>query len=260
MKFKKNLFIYILSGLFILMAGIPFSVNTSYALLKWQADYAKAVGLLKDKKYNAALKISKEALRESKNPETYELVANVLQFLKEYKLSTHYYQKSLVSIVKLDKNNKNTGKYIDLLKNSIALNYLLRGNNFLKSGKINYAVMLYKKGLKYANDRHLSDILMLNTAMGYENFKPNHFRKALYYSNNVIKNNPKNSYAYFIKGRAEYGIDELDLSLQDLKTAYKLNPKSKLIQNAIKIVKKDIYYKKHKEMSRIKQSSKNLFK
>ncbi|MCL4498298.1 MAG: hypothetical protein M1412_01985 [Deltaproteobacteria bacterium] len=259
MKFKKHLFIYVFS-LFILIAGISFSAKASYALLKWQADYAKAVGLLKNKKYNSALKISKEALIESKNPETYELVANVLQFLKEYKLSTHYYKRSLAEVLKLNENNKNTGKFIDSVKNSIALNYLLRGNNFLKSGKIDPAVMLYKKGLKYANDRHLSDILMLNTAMGYENSKPNHFRKALYYSNNVIKNNSKNSYAYFIKGRAEYGIDELDLSLQDLKTAYKLNPKNRFIQSAIKMVKKDIYYKKHKEMSRIKQSSKNLFK
>ena len=260
MKFKKNLFIYILSGLFILIAGISFSAKASYALLKWQVDYNKAIVLFKNKKYNSALKISKEALRESKNPETYELAANVLQFLKEYKLSTHYYKKSLASILKLNKNNKNTGKFIDSVKNSIALNYLLRGNNLLKSGKINYAIMLYKKGLKYANDRHLSDILMLNTAMGYENSKPNHFKKALYYSNNVIKNNSKNSYAYFIKGRAEYSIGELELSLQDLKTAYKLNPKSKLFQNAVNLVKKDIYYKKHKETNHIKQISKNLFK
>ena len=260
MKFKNNLFIYILFNLFILVAGVSFSVKASYALLKWQADYNKAIVSLKNKKYNSALKISKEALRESKNSETYELVANVLQFLKEYKLSTHYYKRSLAEVLKLNENNKNTGKFIDSVKNSIALNYLLRGNNFLKSDKINSAVMLYKKGLKYANDRHLSNILMLNTAMGYENSKPNHLRKALYYSNSVIKNNSKNSYAYFIKGRAEYGLNELSLSLQDLKTAYKLNPKNKLIQSAINIVKKDIYYKKHKEMNLIKQSSKNLFK
>ena len=260
MKFKKNLFVYILFNLFILAAGVSFSVNTSYALLKWQTDYNKAIASLKNKKYNSALKISKEALRESKNPETYELAANVLQFLKEYKLSTYYYKKSLAEVLKLNKNNKNTGKFIDSVKNSIALNYLLRGNGLLKSGKIDPAVILYKKGLKYANDRHLSNMLMLNMAMGYENSKPNHFRKALYYSSNVIKNNPKNSYAYFIKGRAEYSLNELSLSLQDLKTAYKLNPKNRFIQSAINIVKKDIYYKKHKEMSRIKQSSKNLFK
>ena len=259
MQFKKHLFIYVFS-LFILIAGISFSDKASYALLKWHADYNKAIGLFKNKKYNSALKISKEALRESKNPETYELAANVLQFLKEYKLSTHYYKRSLAEVLKHNENNKNTGKFIDSVKNSIALNYLLRGNNFLKSDKINSAVMLYKKGLKYANDRHLSDILMLNTAMGYENSKPNHFKKALYYAGNAIKNNPKNAYAYFIKGRAEYSLNELSLSLQDLKTAYKLNPKNRFIQSAINIVKKDIYYKKHKEMSRIKQSSKNLFK
>ena len=259
MQLKKHLFIYVF-GLFILIACISFSVKASYALLKWQADYSKAIGLLKNKKYNSALKISKEALRESKNPETYELAANVLQFLKEYKLSTHYYKRSLAEVLKLNENNKNTSKFIDSVKNSIALNYLLRGNNFLKSGKINPAVMLYKKGLKYANDRHLSDILMLNAAMGYENSKPNHIKKALYYAGNVIKNNPKNAYAYFIKGGAEYSLKELNLSLQDFKTAYKLNPKSKLFHNAVNIVKKDIYYKKHKEMSRIKQSSQNLFK
>lgn len=259
MQFKKHLFIYVFS-LFILIAGISFSAKASYALLKWQADYNKAIGLFKNKKYNSALKISKEALRESKNPETYELAANVLQFLKEYKLSTHYYKRSLAAVLKLNENNKNTGKFIDSVKNSIALNYLLRGNGLLKSGKINPAVMLYKKGLKYANDRHLSDILMLNTAMGYENSKPNHFKKALYYAGNAIKNNPKNAYAYFIKGRAEYSLNELSLSLQDLKTAYKLNPKNRFIQSAINMVKKDIYYKKHKEISRIKQSSKNLFK
>lgn len=213
MKIKKNLFIYILFDLFILIAGISFSVNTAYALLKWQADYNKAIGLLKNKKYNSALKISKEALKESKNPETYELV-----------------------------------------------NYLLTGNNFLRSRKINSAVMLYKEGLKYANDKHLSDILMLNMAMGYENSRLKRFKKAIYYSSRVIKNNPKNSFTYFIKGMAEYGLNELSLSLQDLKAAYKLNPKSKMIKNAIYVVKKDITDKKHKEIKNIKQSSENLFK
>lgn len=260
MKIKKKLFVYILFNLLALLTCISFTVNSSYALLKWQVDYNKVIGLLKNKKYNSALKISKEALKESKNPETYELIANTLQLLKEYKLSSHYYKKSLILVIKLNKNNKNTGKFIDSVKNSIALNYLLRGNNLLRSRKINSAIMLYKKGVSYALSKHLSGILMLNMAMGYENSKPDHFKKALYYSNNVIKNNPKNSFAYFIKGRAEYGLNELNLSLQDLKTAYELNPKSKLIQNAINLVKKDIYYKKHKEMSHIKQSSKNIFK
>ena len=64
MQFKKHLFIYVFS-LFILIAGISFSVKASYALLKWQADYNKAIGLFKNKKYNPKLPIEnfKQALK-----------------------------------------------------------------------------------------------------------------------------------------------------------------------------------------------------
>jgi hypothetical protein len=69
-----------------------------------------------------------------------------------------------------------------------------------------------------------------------------------------------NSYAYFIKGRAEYGMDELSISLKDLSAAHKLDPENKMIENAIYVVKKDIAHKKYKGIKNVKKSTENLFK
>lgn len=229
---------------------------------KWEANYNKSVNLFKNKRYNSALKTAEKALKENKNPLTYELIANILQFKKQYELSINYYKKSIISVLK-SKNFKNGDKFLSSAKNSIALNYLLIGNNLLKKGKVDSAINYYKKGLGYASEKRLLNFLMLNAAMGYENTNPNHFKKAIFYADKVIKNNPANSYAYFIKGRAEYGLDELNLSLKDLKTAYKFDPKNKMIKSAIHVVKKDIVHKNRKgikETKDINHRTENLFK
>ncbi|MHB8231931.1 MAG: tetratricopeptide repeat protein [bacterium] len=255
---RKLFFIFLcLVSAYIIIGLSRYSYAAAHA--KWEANYNKSVSLFKDKKYNSALKTAQEALKENKNPLTYELIANILQFKKQYKLSIDYYKKSIISVLK-SKNFKNGDKFLSSAKNSIALNYLLIGNNLLKKRKIDSAINFYKKGIGYASQKRLLNFLMLNLAMGYENTNQNHFKKALYYSNKVLKNNPANSYAYFIKGRAEYGLEELNLSLKDLKTAYKLDPKNKMIKNAIYVVKKDIAHKKHNGTKNIKQSSENLFK
>jgi len=236
----------------------------SYAAIpaKWVASYNKSVSLFKNKRFNAALKTAQEALRENKNPLTYELIANILQFKKQYESSINYYKKSIISVLK-SKNFKNRNKFLSSAKNSIALNYLLIGNNLLKKSMVDSAINFYKKGIGYASQKRLLNFLMLNLAMGYENTKPNHFKKAVFYANKVIKNNPVDSYAYFIKGRAEYALGELEHSLRDLKVAYKFNSKNKMISEAIYVVKKAIAYKKRKESKQIKQikhNSANLFK
>lgn len=243
--------VYIVSGL---------SVNSQAAVLvKWQTNYNKAVSSLKNKKYNSALEYAKKALTENKNPYTYELAANILQFKKQYKLSIVYYKKSIISVLK-SKNFKNPNKFLSSVKNGIALNYLLTGNNLLKERKINSAIKLYKKGLGYASEKQLVNFLTLNLAMSYENSNTNHLKTAIFYANNVIKNNPSDSYAYFIKGRAEYASGELEHSLRDLKDAYKFNSKNKMISKAIYVVKKAIAYKKRKEIKQIKRNTADLFK
>jgi len=218
----------------------PAGYSYAAATAKWEASYNKSVSLFKNKRYDSALRIAKEALKENKNPLTYELIANILQFKKQYELSINYYKKSIISVLR-SKNFKKPDKFLSSAKNSIALNYLLMGNNLLKKGKVNSAIKLYKNGLGYASEKRLLNFLTLNMAMGYENTNPNHFKKAIFYANKVIKNNPADSYAYFIKGRAEYGLGEPNPSLKDLKTAYKLDPKNKMIKNAIYVVKRKIH-------------------
>ena len=112
--------------------------------VKWEKNYDKAVNFLKNKKYNSALKYADKSLKENKNPYTYELEANILQFKKHYNLSTVYYKKSIISVLK-SKNFKNPNKFLSSLKNGAALNYLLIGNNLLKTKKINNAIKQYKK-------------------------------------------------------------------------------------------------------------------
>ena len=249
--FLCSIAVYIVSGL---------AVNSqAAALVKWQTNYNKAVSYLKNKKYDSALEYAKKALGENKNPYTYELAANVLQFKKQYKSSTNYYKKSIIRVLK-SKNFKNPNKFLSSVKNGIALNYLLTGNNLLKERKINSAIKLYKKGLGYASEKRLVNFLTLNLAMGYENSNPNHLKTAIFYANKVIKNNPSDSYAYFIKGRAEYASGDLEHSLRDLKDAYKFNSKNKMISKAIYVVKKAIAYKKRKDIKQIKQNTANLFK
>ena len=96
--------------------------------------------------------------------------------------------------------------------------------------------------------------------MSYENSNPNHLKKAIICVDKIIKNNPKNYYAYFLKGRAEYGLKEFNSSLKDLTTAKKLNPGNKMIIRAINVDKKAIIYKKDEEIKNIKKSTGNLFK
>ena len=227
--------------------------------VKWQKNYSKAMIFFKNKQYNSALISAKKALTENKNPYTYELAANILQFKKQYKSSIDYYKKSIIYVLK-SKNFKNPNKFSSSVKNSIALNYLLIGNNFLKRRKINLAIKSYKKGLSYASKKRLVNFLTLNLAMGYENSSPNHLRKAVYYTNQAIKNNSSNFYAYFLKGRAEYGLKRFNSSLNDLKIANKLNPKNKMVINAIYVVKKAISYRKNQEIKKVKQGANSLFR
>jgi tetratricopeptide (TPR) repeat protein len=233
--------------------------NASSQTIKWEKNYDKAVNLLKNKKYNLALEYSEEALKENKNPYTYELEANIFQLKKQYNLSTVYYKKSIISVLK-SKSFKNPNKFLLSLKNGVALNYLLTGNNLLKARKINYAIKQYKKGLSYASNKKLVDFLTLNLVLSYENSTPAHLKRAIYYANKIIKKNPKNYYAFFLKGRAEYGLKELYSSLKDLETAKKLNPENKMIKEAINVDKKAIIYKKNQEIRNIKKNTGNLFK
>ena len=255
---RKLIFIFLcLLSAYIIVGRVGYSYAASR--VKWQTDYNKSVNLLKEKKYGSALKRAKKVLEENKNPFTYELNANILQFMKQYKLSNRYYKKSIILVLKL-KNLKNVGKFLTSTKNGIALNYLLIGNNLLKKGKADSAIRFYKKGISFASEKQLSNFLMLNLAMSYENTKPAHLKKAIFYADKALKNNPADSNAYFIKGRAEYSMNELNLSLHDLKTAYKFDHKNKMIKKAIYIVKKDIARNKNKTMMNIKQNSENLFK
>ena len=233
------------------------SATAAYAVskVKWETNYDKALNFLKIKKYNSALRYAKKALKENKNAYTYELEANILEFKKQYKASTDYYKKSIISVLK-SKNFKNPNKFLSSLKNGIALNYLLTGNNLLKARKINDAIKEYKKGISYASEKKLVDFLTLNLAMSYENSNPAHLKRAVYYANKIIKNNPKNYFAYFLKGRAEYGLKEFNSSLNDLMHAKKLNPENKMIIEAISVDKKAIIYKKNQEIRGIKKGEK----
>ncbi len=259
---NKNFRLFFYSFLCLISVYIIFSSAIgAYAAssVKWQKNYNKAVNFLKNKKYNSALEYAKKALTENKNPYTYELAANILQFKKQYEASTGYYKKSIISVLK-SKNFKNPNKFLSSVKNGIALNYLLSGNKALKTKRINYSINQYKKGLSYASDKKLVDFLTLNLAMSYENSNPAHLKRAIYYANKIIQKNPKNYYAFFLKGRAEYGLKEFNSSLKDLMHAKKLNQGNKMIIEAISVDKKAIIYKKDEEIKNIKKSTGNLFK
>jgi tetratricopeptide (TPR) repeat protein len=259
---NKNFKLIISIFLFLVFSYIIFPFVTAvYAAssIKWEKNYDKAVNFLKIKKYNSALEYAKKALKENKNAYTYELEANILQFKKQYNLSTVNYKKSIISVLK-SKNFKNPNKFLSSLKNGIALNYLLTGNKALKTKRINYSINQYKKGLSYATNKKIVDFLTLNLAMSYENSNPAHLKRAIYYANKIIQKNPKNYYAFFLKGRAEYGLKEFNSSLKDLMHAKKLNPGNKMIIEAISVDKKAIIYKKDQEIRNIKKSTRNLFK
>jgi tetratricopeptide (TPR) repeat protein len=261
MKKDLRLFFYSFLCLTIFAYIVFLSANGAYAAssVKWEKNYDKAVNFLKNKKYDSALEYANKAVKENKNPYTYELEANILQFKKRYNLSTDYYKRSIIAVLKT-KNFKNPNKFLSSLKNGTALNYLLTGNNFLKKRRINDAIKQYKKGLSYASEKKLVNFLTLNLAMSYENSAPAHLKKAIYYSNKIIKNNPKNYYAFFLKGRAEYGLKEFNSSLEDFTTARKLNPGNKMIIEAINVDKKAISYRKNRDIRNIKKSTGNLFK
>ncbi len=229
-------------GLSIILFQTP-----AYAVSKWQLNYNKAVGFLKIKKYNSALKFAKISLKENKNPYTLQLNGNILQFLKKYKKSNYYFKKSLALIItrvnKKGSTSKKTDNFIKIIKNNIGVNYLLAGNRQLKKKNIKDAINNYKKGLAFANKKHLTDDLMINAAISYENI--NKFKPAIYYSKKVVANSPKNAFGYFVKGRAEYGLNELNLSIADLKTAVKLSPSDKLFKSALKLVEKKKNAKKY---------------
>ncbi len=238
------------SAAFILVAILWLSIilfqTPAYAMSKWQLNYNKAVGFLKVKKYNSALRYAKTSLKENKNPYTLQLNGNILQFLKKYKKSNYYFKKSLALIItrvnKKGGNNKKTDNFIKIVKNNIGVNYLLAGNRQLKKKNIKDAINNYKKGLTFANKKHLTDDLMINAAISYENI--NKFKPAIYYSKKVVANSPKNAFGYFVKGRAEYGLNELNQSIADLKTAVKLSPSDKLFKSALKVVEEKKNVKK----------------
>ncbi len=259
-------YFYVPLLLLVLLASfIAFSPISAHALLKWQVSYKKSLGLLKSKKYDSALKEAKKALKENKNPYTLELNGNILQFLKRFKLSNHYFKKSLAYAVfnasKKSSSDKRIDKFISMAKNNIGLNYLLIGNYLLKENKTENALNSYKKGLAYANAKRLKNMLMLNSAIGYE--KISKFKLARNYAKKVIVNSPKNPFAYFIMGRAEYGLNELDLAAENFKSAVGLLPSNKIFKKALKTAEEKIRAinkSNKKNVSGIKKNLRNLFK
>ena len=225
---------------FMIMLFSLFFSSSAYALSKWQADYNKSLGLFKSKKYNSALKFALAAVKENKNPYTLELTGNILQFLKKFKSSSRYFKSSIAAVISNSSKTasksrievKNKTKFIKMVKNNIGLNYLLVGNILLKKDDTETAIQSYKKGMPYASGKHLSDMLMLNSALAYEtNGK---FKYAINYAKKVIANDPKNAFAYFIKGRGEYGLKEVSISIKDLKSALKLDPSNTMFKKSLK--------------------------
>ncbi len=232
------LFLLILSVTFLI--PITFLTSSAFAMQKWQANYDKSLKLFKSKKYDSALKFALTGVKENKNPYTLELTGNILQLLKKFKSSSRYFKKSIAAAVSGSTKTgskeqiivKNKMKFIKMVKNNIGLNYLLTGNMLLRKAKTKAAIKSYKEGMTYADEKRLSDILMLSSALAYENLGK--FNNAVNYAKKVTDNDPKSAFAYFIKGRGEYDLKEIDASIKDLKKALKLKPENKLFKKSLK--------------------------
>ncbi len=262
----KPKYLYLFAALMFSLLLIMSYSASSYALSKWQTNYNKSLELLKSKKYGSALKEAQIALKENRNPYTLELTGNILQFLKKYNSSNRYFKEAVALFIagagknssKKAPDKKTADRFIKMVKNNIGLNYLFIGNNLLKKNNVKEAINTYKKGLTYASERHLSNMLMLNSAMGYENIDK--FRPATLLADKVIANNPKNPFAYFVKGRAEYSLNELDASIADLNTAASIDPSNDLFKNALEMAKERKRETEQKNLNHIKHSAGSLFK